>query len=415
MRTLHEQDATESDFHRPSLLPDGDGLLFVVDRNVRGPDTIGVLTRGRRVDVLTIEGEVLDSPVYSPTGHLVYHRETTAPGIWAVPFSLDRLETTGDPVLIAAGGSWPAVTSSGMLIYADEEFTGLMRLSWVDRQGTVTPAYPETFPAIGSPRLSPDGHRLAATVRTDPGQTAAMIFDLRRQTRAIVERSVGDGAEVTWLGGDRVAITAGTTASADRFYVRHVDGSARDDIAARGFHPDGARDGSALVFVQTSPGTGPDIWHLVSGVPRLLLGTPHTNRHPALSPDATLLAYESTETGQAEVFLRPYPQDGAIVQVSSGGGHAPRWSPAGDRIYYRLGTAGADGHTGLMEVPVDRRDGGLTLGSPRPVTIPGGIETYPDGFDVAPDGSRLIVVQSAGGGTDPSLIVLQNWLAQVRP
>jgi eukaryotic-like serine/threonine-protein kinase len=167
--------------------------------------------------------------------------------------------------------------------------------------------------------------------------------------------------------------------------------------------------------VRVSPGTGLDLWHLASGMPRLLLGTPDHELHPALSPDASWLAYTSNQTGQSEVFLRPYPQDGPNEQVSSGGGQAPRWSPAGDRIYYRLGAAGADGHTGLMEVPVDRRDGGLTLGSPRPVTIPGGIETYPGGFDVAPDGSRLLVVQSAGGGTDPSLIVVQNWLAQVRP
>jgi eukaryotic-like serine/threonine-protein kinase len=418
MRTLYEQDAaTEYDLHRPSLLPDGDSLLFVVDRVDMGPDTIGVLSRGRRSDVLTIEGEVLDSPVYSPTGHIVYHRETTAPGVWAVPFSLERLETTGDPFLIAADGSWPAVAASGALIYADEEFTGLMRLSWVDRQGTVTPAFPETFPAISSPRLSADGHRLAAIVRTDHNQSAAVVFDLRRQTRAIIERSVAGGAQVSWLGNERVAIagTTGPSGAAERLLVRHVDGTGRDEIEGRGFEPDGARDGSALVFVQVAPGTGADLWHLASGMPRLLLGTPNHERHPALSPDASWLAYTSNQTGQLEVFLRPYPQDGPNVPVSSGGGQAPRWSPAGDRIYYRLGTAGADGHTGLMEVAVERRDGELTLGSPRPVTIPGGIETYPGGFDVAPDGSRLIVVQNAGGGADPSLIVLQNWVAQVRP
>jgi hypothetical protein len=142
-----------------------------------------------------------------------------------------------------------------------------------------------------------------------------------------------------------------------------------------------------------------------------LLGTPRMETLPALSPDAKLLAYASEETGQMEVFLRSYPDEGVKMQVSSGGGLAPRWSPAGDRMYYRGGVVGPDGFTGLMEVTVDRRDG-VTLGSPRAVTIPGGVETYPGGFDVAPDGSRLIIVRGVGGGTAPSLVVVQNWAAR---
>lgn len=157
----------------------------------------------------------------------------------------------------------------------------------------------------------------------------------------------------------------------------------------------------------SAAGAAFDLWHLAGRTPTLLLGTPNSETQPALSPDATLLAYTSNETGQMEVFLRPYPQDGPKVQVSSGGGQVPRWSPTGDRIYYRSGVVSADGFTGVMAVTVDQTNG-LTLGPPRPVTIPGGIETYPGGFDIAPDGARLIVVQGVAGGTDPSLVVMQN-------
>lgn len=37
MTTFYERGATDSDFHRPSLLPDGKGLVFVVDRVAGGP------------------------------------------------------------------------------------------------------------------------------------------------------------------------------------------------------------------------------------------------------------------------------------------------------------------------------------------------------------------------------------------
>ena len=70
----------EGDIHRPSLLPDKQTLLFVVDRVDTGADTIGVLANGTRKDILRIENETLDSPAYSPTGHILYHRETTTPG-----------------------------------------------------------------------------------------------------------------------------------------------------------------------------------------------------------------------------------------------------------------------------------------------------------------------------------------------
>jgi hypothetical protein len=89
----------------------------------------------------------------------------------------------------------------------------------------------------------------------------------------------------------------------------------------------------------------------------------------------------------------------------------PWWSPTGDRLYYRSGVVSPDGMTGLMAVTVDRTNG-PALGPPRPVAITGGIETYPGGYDISPDGSRLIVVQAVAGSTEPSLVVVQNWTAR---
>jgi eukaryotic-like serine/threonine-protein kinase len=406
-RSLLDPDpASESDFHRPSLLPDGAGLLFVVDRPEAGTaDTIGVLAGGVRRDVLQLDGETLDAPVYSTTGHIVYHRETTAPGIWAVPFSLERLETTGDPFLVAAGGSWPLIGPGGTLIHADAQLSGLMQLAWVDTQGEITPAFSETFRGISSPRLSPDGHRVAAVIRSERHEGAVTIFDLRRGTRSVIERLPTAESEVTWLGHETVVISTAGVAGAG-LLVRKVDGTGGETIPATGAGmPDGSRDGRMLLFAR-----GGDIWHRTGAAPELLLGTPSGERYPAISPDGTLLAYASSEAGPPEVFLRPYPGDGPKVQVSSHGGQAPRWSPAGDRIYYR-GPVGDESIAEVMEVTVDRRDG-LTLGRPRAVPIPGGVETFPGGFDPASDG-RLLIVRGVGGRAAPALVVMQNWVAAI--
>lgn len=55
----------------------------------------------------------------------------------------------------------------------------------------------------------------------------------------------------------------------------------------------------------------------------------------ALSPDGKWIAYESTETGRDEVYVRPFPnsQDGKW-QVSTLGGFNPKWSHSGEELFY---------------------------------------------------------------------------------
>ncbi|MGH8430970.1 MAG: TolB family protein, partial [Solimonas sp.] len=156
----------EGDFHRPSVLPDGRSLLFVVDRADTGADTIGVLVNGERKDILRIQNEALDSPTYSPTGHVLYHRETNTPGLWALPFSLTGMVATGPPFLLVPQASYPSMSSNGTLIYLEGSVSGLEALAWLDiATGTVTPAFREQFATMTFPQLSPDGSRVAAVVQ----------------------------------------------------------------------------------------------------------------------------------------------------------------------------------------------------------------------------------------------------------
>ncbi len=101
--TLLERGPNESDFHKPSLLPGGRGIVFVVDPNQGLSDSIAVLSGGKRKTILKEPGQELNAPVYSPGGHLLFVRENRegsagwSSAIWAAPFSLERLEATGTP------------------------------------------------------------------------------------------------------------------------------------------------------------------------------------------------------------------------------------------------------------------------------------------------------------------------------
>jgi Protein kinase domain len=106
-------------------IEESEGITALVLELVEGPTLAErILSGTTRKDVFTIEGELLDSPVYSPSSHIVFQRETTAPGVWAVPFSLDRLEVTGDPFMVAPQGSWPSVGANGLLLYANDQLSG---------------------------------------------------------------------------------------------------------------------------------------------------------------------------------------------------------------------------------------------------------------------------------------------------
>ena len=66
---------TDVDFHEVSPLPNG--VIFTVHHTVsRQADTIEAWVNGQRTVILRQPGESLRRPIYSPTGHILYARET---------------------------------------------------------------------------------------------------------------------------------------------------------------------------------------------------------------------------------------------------------------------------------------------------------------------------------------------------
>ena len=57
-------------------------------------------------------------------------------------------------------------------------------------------------------------------------------------------------------------------------------------------------------------------------------------RAPAFSPDGRWLAYESNQSGQYNVYVRPFPGPGSQWQISTGGGVFPTWSRTRHELLY---------------------------------------------------------------------------------
>ena len=123
------------------------------------------------------------------------------------------------------------------------------------------------------------------------------------------------------------------------------------------------------------------------------------------------MAYQSIQSGQMEVYVRPFPAvDDGQWQISTGGGTHPIWAFDGRELFYRRGAT-------LMTVAV-QTEPSFTRGTPE-VLFEG---TYFAGigrsYDVAPDGQRFLMIKE-GAGTDdtsapPSLVLVQNWFEELR-
>ena len=143
--------------------------------------------------------------------------------------------------------------------------------------------------------------------------------------------------------------------------------------------------------------------------PRPFLGTPLIERWPAFSPDGRWIAYSSNETGQDEVFVRPYPGPGPAVRVSPAGGQSPAWSRDGRELYYREGNR-------MMVVPVSL-DGAFAHESASELFESGayGVAAPTRAYDTAPDGRFLMTTRTEQQPRPVSkLHVVFNWFEELQ-
>jgi Tol biopolymer transport system component len=126
---------------------------------------------------------------------------------------------------------------------------------------------------------------------------------------------------------------------------------------------------------------------------------------PRLSPNGRWLAYQSNASGNYEVYVRPFPDSGGRVQISTETGGEPLWSRSGQTLFYRS-------PRGIVAVSVTT---GSSLGlGERKLVLTGDFLTnasHPN-YDVSPDGSGFLMLQR--GGEEVRTILVQNWVQELR-
>jgi serine/threonine protein kinase len=408
----HEPQEGEVDFHEVCALPDGRGWIFVVHTH-EDYGSLGLLTPdGQRKAVLGYPGDSLNNPSWSPSGHLLFNRTQVAPGIWAVPFSLDQLEVTGEAFLVAADSFRPSVSRDGTLVFSKGFGQNNLQMAWFDREGNELSIIADLETTRPFPYLSPDETQILITSITD-GNRALWLFDT---TSGNERRLTFDGKNwdsAIWHPDGKRLI--GYTDPDYQSYLITLDGSEPAQDLGPGILSCLSADGKDWVyaFPRLDKGFDFDIYARPLGSPpeeaRPLVSTPAIDWFPVLSPDGKYLLYTSNESGIDEVYATTYPGLTGRWQVSREGGNWPAWRGDGQEIFFTT-------HQGMYAVPVGH-EGGFTLGRPekifdRPMT--GWSAAWPDGFAVTRDGQRFVMLRPAEKGSEvqPALVVVQNWFAE---
>ncbi|MDX2150671.1 MAG: protein kinase [Bryobacteraceae bacterium] len=363
-------------------------------------------------------------PAYSATGHIVYvdgNRDQAS--IWAVPFSLEKLETTGKPFVVARQGASPVVSRNGTLVYGDVP-PDRHQLAWVDRSGARVSLIGEPQRQL-RPVLSPAGDRLATVVMEDDPEL--VVHDL---TRGTANRLTADRVRKRmgpWMqGGREIAYAASTAVSNFNVLTIAANGSGagveRIATAAEEYPLDWSEARKTLLYGVNSRETKSDLWYREVradgswGEERIFLRTPYEEAAAGFSPDGRYVVYVSDESGRGEVYVRNFPGADKKWQVSAAGGAAPKWRRDGKEILcvsngtlmsVSVRSGGEFGH----EAPVALfRRGSLTL-----FNFMLGLfsSAYPQ-YDVTADGKKIVVLERPDGERPLAIHVAHNWYEEFR-
>jgi len=354
--------------------------------------------------------------VYATPGYLLFVRDNT---LVAQRFDPDALELRGDPIPLSEGLGLDNVglasmsaSRTGALAYRQGQ-ARQRRLVWVDRAGRETDALEQERDYFDA-WLSPDGKRLVFDVGEPGNKGDLWIRDFARGTTSRFTFEPEREFSPVWSPDGRTIAYAAQKKNWD-LYLKDAAGTGEPELLLANdedkFPTDWSRDGSTLVFQSRNADTAWDIWGLRllgDRKPFPLRRTKFQEGSASISPDGRFLAYQSNESGRAEVYVQEFPEARSKWQVSPEGGRDPFWRGDGRELYYRT----LDSR--LTAVPIEKGTA-FAAGTPQPLFQARFAPVVARGlYRPAPDGQRFLVLAPlAKDAMRPGVVVL-NWAAALQ-
>jgi Tol biopolymer transport system component len=388
----------------PHALPGG-AILFTVSQRGRDPhlETLSVTKRGGRLV------PAIGQAAFTSAGRIVY---SYLGDLYAVPFDLQELKTTGVPVAFAKGVQTVsgfdqlgraafAVSRGGALAWvratAEDGNNELVR---VDTTGVPTPMGAAAA-AYQTPRVSRDGRHLAVVAGSGLMTRDIRVLDMTHPDRIVATIRGGDNQSPAWMpdgrlsfasnreGLQKIYLTAGRDFSRAINVSRAITPLFSMDVQSPRNPSSWIKAPPLLAFYEIDPFRGRDVMIYRMGEAIFpVAATAANERSPVLSPDGQSMAWVSDATGRDEVYVKKLDGQAEPQALTRTGGVEPVWTAAG--LWYREGDRmvrdGATVFEGRYE-----KDAGANAAD----------------YDVEPRGRFLVMLRRSGRPRE--IRVVKNW------
>jgi eukaryotic-like serine/threonine-protein kinase len=394
----------------PQILPDGRHVLYLAESKDTANNAIYIQELGssKRVHILNN----LTRAMWSPPGYLLFVREGT---LFAQRMRPRTFQVEGEGQAVAPevaanetnGRAAFAVSQNGVLTYrGGGAIIETAQLTWRDRNGKAI----GTVGAPGkmlSPALSPDGKNVAVIM--GDVEMDAWVLDL---ATGVPARMTHDATSpvyylpVLWSpdsqrlvltqargGIERITLASGQIVSLSKERITALDWSA--DGRAILCRDLGQSSRLSLVFPENA------------AKPRIILETANAG-NDRISPDGKYVAYNSSESGNNEIFIASFPSFAIKHKVSSEGGSFPVWAKGSRELFYRSN----DGHIMNAEI---HTGAAIESSIPKPLFKFAGGSGVSNRFDVSADGKRFLIAEPVRNikPEKPEITLVLNWTAEL--
>jgi eukaryotic-like serine/threonine-protein kinase len=397
----------------PQMLPGSKSVLFE-KRGSRASETWLVQADGSNPKSLQLVK--YSQAVYAPPGYVLFMQ-----GDSLLARKLDAAKgilsdhavslVTGVGQFASLGIGYFSASDNGVLVFRRGAAADAARLTWLDRKGDVLGTVGEAAD-YSNLALSPDGNRLAVSIRDASSQRDIWVFDLVGGSSSRLTSDPTDETNPSWSpDGSEIAYSAERHGHRD-LYARSSSGAAQERVIMESSDEksvlDWSRDGKTLLFSILNAKSDRDLWTLPLGgsgrKPDVFLASPFSEDVAHFSPDSHWILYRSAESGRQALYVQPFPPNGQ------------KWLIANDPEDFQWGSDGREiffvSHGWMNAVAVETSGNKFQQSPKRPL-----FEFNPhrsqgrNRFVVSRDGQRFLAIMAEAGrdeGETPFTVVL-NW------
>ena len=299
-----------------------------------------------------------------------------------------------------------SVSPAGMLAYAPAEAVHKTELMWFDQSGRQLGNVGAELKGqlYRSFRISPQGDRVAVGMET--GLTDVWVATLGQ--RDLVRLTFQENSIMPVWSPDGKWIAFLSYTGRWKISRKASDGTGKEEDLLENSDAtwplSWCPDGTCLLYAKMANGEY-HLWTLpfVSTQKPLEVARTGDRTSATFSPDGRWIAYTSSETGKAEIYLTAFKHGPGKWQISRNGGANPVWAARTDELFYLASD------NMLTVVSVKEIAGKLQIGLPRPLFRIAG-----SGYFDVPSGAKKILVGIAGVPSTRPVDLVVNWAASLK-